>query len=210
MGLPKDLEQCKTSLASTEPGSRFALGGISMVPLALSLIPFLAVILWRFVFTGMGREWLLGEIDPARPRQNGALEQGIYILDPIGLTLVASEFENRADGADVERKYRAKRYLRRIVALTGAMQIDGGYALDVGTTRFKVRDGYVRRMQDVTNPKCGYEETCFYPAHKEMPKAEQIATALLQLKNNPALFDGWAAQNGLAFKADGQVFTRAQ
>jgi hypothetical protein len=61
----------------------------------------------------------------------------------------------------------------------------------------------------VSNPKCGYEETCFYPAHKEMPKAEQIATALLQLKNNPALFDGWAAQNG-AFKADGQVFTRAQ
>jgi hypothetical protein len=63
-------------------------------------------------------------------------------------------------------------------------------------------------VQDVTNPKCGYEETCFYPAHKEMPKAEQIATALLQLKNNPALFDGWAARNG--FKADGQVFTRAQ
>jgi hypothetical protein len=65
-------------------------------------------------------------------------------------------------------------------------------------------------MQDVTNPKCAYEETCFYPAHEEMPKAEQIATALLQLKNNPTLFDGWAAQNRLAFKADGQVFTRAQ
>jgi hypothetical protein len=43
-----------------------------------------------------------------------------------------------------------------------------------------------------------------------MPKAEQIATALLQFKNNPALFDGWAAQNGLAFKADGQVFSRPQ
>ena len=46
-------------------------------------------------------------------------------------------------------------------------------------------------------------------AHKEMPKAEQIATLLLQLRNNPALFDRWAAQSG-AFKADGQVFTRAQ
>ena len=181
-----------------------------MMRVALSLIPFLAVILRRFVFTGMEREWLLGEIDPARPRQNGALEQRIYILDPIRLTLVASEFENRADGADpVDRKYRAKRYLRRIVALTGATQIGGAYALDVGTTRFQVRDGYVGRVQNVTNPKCGYEETCFYPAHKEMPKAEQIATALLQLKNNPALFDGWAAHNG-AIKADGQVFTRAQ
>src|ERR1700720_2518387 len=181
-----------------------------MVPVALSLIPFLAVTLRRFVFTGMGREWLVGEIDAPGPRQNGPLELGLYILDPAGLTLVAGELENRADGADpVERKYRAQRYLRRIVALTGATQIGGAYTLHVGTTRFQVRDRYVRRMQDVTNPKCGYEETCFYPAHKEMPKAEQIATALLQLKNNPALFDGWVAQNHVAFKADGQVFTRA-
>jgi hypothetical protein len=65
-------------------------------------------------------------------------------------------------------------------------------------------------MQDVTNPKCRYEETCFYPAHEEMPKEEQIATALLQLKNNPELLDKWAVQNGLAFKPDGQVFTRAR
>jgi hypothetical protein len=182
-----------------------------MVRVALSLIPFLAVTLRRLVFTGMGREWLVGEIDGPRPRQNGLLEQGLYLLDPVGLTLVAGELENRADGADpVERKYRAQRYLRRIVALTGATQIGGAYVLHVGTTRFQVRDGYIRRVQNVTNPKCGYEETCFYPAHKEMPKAEQIATALLQLKSNPALFDGWAARNYVAFKADGQVFIRAQ
>ena len=94
-----------------------------MVPEALSLIPFLAVTLRRFVFTGMGREWLLGEIDPARPRQNGPVEQGLYILDPVDLTLVAGALENRADGADpVDRKYRAQRYLRRIVALAGATQ----------------------------------------------------------------------------------------
>jgi hypothetical protein len=182
-----------------------------MMRVALSLIPFLAVILRRFVFTGMGREWLVGEVDALRARQNGPIELGLCILDPVDLTLVAGELENRADGADpVDRKYRAQRYLRRIVALTGATQIGGGYALDVGTTRFKVRDGYVRRVQDVTNSKCGYEETCFYPAHEEMPKAEQIATALLQLKSNPALFDGWAARNYVAFKADGQVFIRAQ
>jgi len=60
------------------------------------------------------------------------------------------------------------------------------------------------------DPKCTYEETCFYSAHTEMTEAEQIATALLQLRNNPALFDRWAHQCGLAFKADGQVFTRAQ
>src|SRR5580704_12545206 len=94
--------------------------------------------------------------------------------------------------------------------LPAPRKIGGSYALQVGTTRFQVRDRYVRRVQDVTNPKCAYEEACFYPAHKEMPKAEQIATALLQLKNNPALFDGWVARNHVAFKANGEVFTRAQ
>src|SRR6266853_1798258 len=146
-----------------------------MVRVPLSLIPFLAVTLRRFVFTGMGREWLVGEIDAPRPRQNGPLEQGLYILDPVGLTLVAGELENRADGADpVDRKYRAQTYLRRIVALTGATRMGCGYALDVGATRFQVRDRYVRRMQDVNDLQCVHEETCFYPAHEEMPQAEQI------------------------------------
>jgi len=43
-----------------------------------------------------------------------------------------------------------------------------------------------------------------------MPKAEKIATALLQLSSNPALFDKWALNNGVAFKADGHMFERAQ
>ena len=43
-----------------------------------------------------------------------------------------------------------------------------------------------------------------------MPREEEIATVLLQLKNNPALFDKWVIRNGLAFKADGQVFTGGQ
>src|SRR5258708_32395770 len=100
-----------------------------MVPVALSLIPFLTLTLWRLVFTGMGREWLVGEIDAPRPRQNGPLEQGLYILDPVGLTLVAGELENRADGADpVERKYRAPTYLGRIVALNSTTQMGCGDA----------------------------------------------------------------------------------
>ena len=117
--------------------------------------------------------------------------------------------EQLRDEQPVARKYRAQSYLRRVVALTGATQMGSGCVLDVGTTRFEVRDRYVRRLRDLTDPKCTYEVTCFYSAHKEMPKAEQIATALLQLRNNPALFDSWH-QCGLAFKADGQVFTRAQ
>jgi hypothetical protein len=182
-----------------------------MVPAALSLISFLTLILWKFVFIGTGRGRLFGEIDAPRARHNGLLDQGLHMLDPAGLALVARELENPADGADpFDRKYRARRYLRRIAALTGSTRKGGAYALDVGTIRFEVRDGYVRRMQDVTDPKCAYEETCFYPAYKEMPKAEQIATALLQLRNNPALFDRWAVERKLAFKADGQAFTREQ
>jgi hypothetical protein len=179
-----------------------------MAPEVLPLIPFLALFLWRIMFSGMGRGWLVGEHDVLPRRQNDLFGQGFYIIDPACLILVADELENRADGADLfDRKYRAQDYLRRIVALIGATPMGGGYALDVGTTRFQVRGRYVRRALDVTDPKCRYEETCFYPAHKEMPKAEQIATALLQLKNNPALFDGWAAQKSIALKADGRVFT---
>jgi len=59
-------------------------------------------------------------------------------------------------------------------------------------------------------PQSSLRETCFYPVHKEMPRAEEVATALLQLAKNPDLFDKWAAQSGQAFKADGQVFARTQ
>jgi hypothetical protein len=109
-----------------------------------------------------------------------------------------------------DRSLRAKAYLSRIVALTGGTQTDAGYRLDVGKTRFYVRDRFVRRMRDATNPECGYDETCFYCLNRAMPRAEETASALLQLKNNPGLFDKWARQTGPAFKADGEVFTRAQ
>jgi hypothetical protein len=45
--------------------------------------------------------------------------------------------------------------------------------------------------------------------HRDMPKAEQIATALLQLRKNPGLFEKWAAQSG-PYKADGQAFSPGQ
>ena len=121
--------------------------------------------------------------------------------------IAGDRFENGSQGVDAfERKDRAKTYLRHIVALTGSRQTDNDYVLDVGTTRFYVRDRCVTRLREVRDPKCEYEETCFCLPYKIMPKAERIATALLQLRNNPALFDQWAAQIG-AVKAGGQVFT---
>lgn len=181
-----------------------------MAPATLSLLAFLALTVWRFVFAGLWRRRLVREIEAPQQRRNGFLELRLHIFDRADVGVLAGNLENGSDGLDpVARKYRAQNYLRRVVALTGATQMGSGYVLDVGTTRFEVSDRYVRRLLDLTDSKCTYEGT-FYSAHKEMPKAEQIATALLQLRNNPALFDRWAHQCGLAFRADGQVFTRAQ
>ena len=178
----------------------------------LSVVALVALIVWRFVFTDLRRRPVVREVDAPQQQDNNFLEQGFHLLGPAGSAVIAGDrVENSSDGVDpIDRKDRAKTCLWRIVALTGAAQMGSGYELDVGTTRFQVRRSYVRRLLDVNNPQCAYEETCFYSADQSMPKAEQIATALLQLKNNPALFDKWADQYGLAFKADGQVFTRAQ
>ena len=175
------------------------------------MIAFLALMVWRFVFAGLRcRPWVRA-IAPQQQRHNNVLlEEGLDISDPAGVAVIAgNRFENSSDDLDpFDRKDRAKRYLRRIVAITGATQMDDAYIVDVGKMQFRVGYRYVGRLRDVTDPECAYEETCFYPMHKGMPKAEEIATALLQLANNPALFDKWAVRNGLAFKADGQVFSR--
>ncbi len=179
-----------------------------MAPAILSVIAFLALIVWRFAFTGQQRRLVVREIRTHRQQDNSLLEQGLHILERAGVVIVGGDrFEHASDGVEsAVWKDHPKTYLLRIIAITGATKMGSGYALDVGITRFQVNGRYVRRVQDVNNPKCAYEETCFYTADKSMPKAEQIATVLLQLKNNPALFDRWAAQCG-AFKADGQPFS---
>jgi hypothetical protein len=183
-----------------------------MAPAILSMIGFIALMVWRFVFAGPHRWPLVRAIAPRQHRRNNVLEEGLHISDPGGVAVVAgNRFENSSDDLDaLDPKDRAKRYLRRIVALTGATQMGNSYVLDVGKLRFQVGHRYVRRMRDMTDPRCAYEETCFYSAHEGMPKAEEIATALLHLTNKPALFDKWAVQNGQAIKADGQVFNHAQ
>jgi hypothetical protein len=187
----------------------FRHGGISMAPAILFVIAFLALIVWRFVLAGPHRRPLVRAI--ARQQHNTVLVEGLHISDPGRVAAIAgNRFENSSYGLDpLDPKDRAKRYLRRIVALTGATKTGNAYVLDVGKMRFQVGHRYVRRMRDMSDPGCAYEETCFYSACEGMPKAEEIATALLQLTNNPALFDKWAVQNGQAIKADGQVFNHA-
>lgn len=173
-----------------------------MVPATVSLIVFLVLIIWRLVFTGLQRRQLTRGIATRNQAHHSFSNQYLHQIEPVGAAVIPdNRFENTSNA--IKREDRAKTYLRRIVALTGAKQMGNSYVLDVGTTRFSVRDRYVGRLRDATDPKFMYRETCFYSAQREMPKAEQIAAALLQLKNNPALFDRWVAQSGLMFKADG-------
>ena len=182
-----------------------------MAPAILSVIAFLALVVWRFVFAGPHRRPLVRAIAPQQQRHSNLLEEGLPLSELGDVAAIADgSLTNGANDLDrLNRKDRAKRYLRRIAALTGARQTGNTYVLDVGKMRFRVRDRYVSRLRDMTDPGCALEETCFYSVHKGMPKAEEIATALLQLMNNPTLFDRWAAQSG-ACKADGQAFRPAQ
>ena len=182
-----------------------------MVPAILSLIAFLTLVVWRFVFAGPHCRHLVRAIAARQKRHSNLLAEGLHILELGGAAAIADRpLENSADErARLDRKDPAKRYLQRIAALTGATRMDDAYVLDVGKMQFHVRHRYVKRLRDTTDPDCALEETCFYPAHKGMPKAEEIATALLLLTNNPGLFDKWAAQSG-AFRADGQAFRPSQ
>ena len=124
-----------------------------------------------------------------------------------------SEDSHQYPEFSVDAEGRASAYLGRIVALTGATRVHDGYQLEISNGKFRngpmqlqVCNGYIRRLRDVTASRCRWEQTCFNLKRKGMPRTEQIATALLQLRNNPALFDKWALQRDLPFKADGQLF----
>ncbi len=97
---------------------------------------------------------------------------------------------------------RSEEYLERIAALTGAKQDDdGAYRLTSGSMRFLVGYKFVRVISHRG------ESTCFSVAtDPDMPRAEVIASALLQLKNNPRLFEKWRELRGYTFKANGQMF----
>ncbi len=88
---------------------------------------------------------------------------------------------------------RAEEYLKRVAALTGAQQDDdGAYLLTTGRIRFLVGDKFVRVISHHG------ESTCFsVSADWDMPRAELVASALLQLKNNPGLFKQWSGTHWL-------------
>ena len=181
---------------------------IEFVLVLALLVGIIALLRWKFMSMGLRRR-SLAQMEAPEGQSNQAFT---YELQTLGATRL-SLFGGRplADGSDAPRKskeQRAEAFLHRIMALTGAAKVDGAYILNVGNVQFQLRDRFIRRLQDPNDPKAPYEETCFYLVHNGMPKVEEIATALLHLSNNPALFDKWALQNGVAFKADGKIFDR--
>jgi hypothetical protein len=176
------------------------------IPFVIVFVTFMIVS--GLLFTSLHRS--LVRETAAREVGNNILEECVHILGRSGLAVVAdSHIENSSDsGSSNSREHPAETYLRRIVVLTGAKQIDNSYVLDVGKARFQVRDGNVKRIPDGADPRWARWETCFHSAHQDMPKSEQIATVLLLLKSNPLLFDSWKTNRELAFKADGQMFDR--
>jgi len=175
-------------------------------------IPFVIVFLTFIIVSGLlftSLHRALARETAAREVGNNILEECLHILGRSGLTVVADSIESSSDsGSSNAGEHPAETYLRRIVALTGAKQIDNSYVIDVGKARFHVRDGYVNRVPDGADPKWSDWETCFHSAHQNMPKSEQIATVLLLLKSNPLLFDRWNTHREIAFRADGQRFNR--
>ena len=100
---------------------------------------------------------------------------------------------------------RAAEYLKRVAALTGAVQGRGdSYWLRAGRRNFLVDSKFVRVISHHG------KSTCFsVVADPDMPSAEVVASALLQLKNNPRLFKKWRKQPGSTFKANGKMFRDA-
>ena len=175
-----------------------------LVHVTVCLIAFLALIVWRGVLATLQSRQLVQEMAARRHRE-------LILLGRAGSAVIAGgRLDNGAQCIDpFDGKDRAQTYLQRILALTGATQTGGTFVLEVGTTRFYVCDRHVRRLREVIGPTSKYEQTCFCLPYKAMPTAEQIATALLELRDNPAVFDRWAARVG-AVKADGHVFSCAQ
>jgi hypothetical protein len=93
-------------------------------------------------------------------------------------------------------------HLKRIAVLTGAKRVYGDcYLVAAAGRRFLVDYKFVRSISRRS------KSTCFSVATvPDMPRDEVVASALLQLKNNPKLFKTWRKRRGYIVKADGTTF----
>lgn len=182
---------------------------MSSLVLAL-LLGVIALLKWKLTFAGLRRRNLARAGAPEE-QTNPPFPYEFQALGPAGFLRFGRRPSDNGLGVPrTSKEERAEAFLGRIMVLTGATQVDGAYVLNVGKVQFQLRDRFIRRVQNPKDPKSPYEETCFYLIHNGMPKVEEIATAILHLSTNPGLFDKWALQNGVAFKANGKVFDRSR
>src|SRR5258708_34292441 len=104
-------------------------GGISMAPAILSVIAFLALVVWRFVFADPHHWPLVRAIAPRQHRRNSILEEGLHISDPGDVAVIAgNRFENSSDSPDPnDRSGCTKAYRRPGRAFTGPAQMGDRY-----------------------------------------------------------------------------------
>src|SRR5258708_36458949 len=74
---------------------------ICMAPEILSAIAFLALMVWRFAFTGQQRRLMVREIGAPRQQENSFSEQRLQILERAAAVIVGGDrFEHASDGVD--------------------------------------------------------------------------------------------------------------
>src|SRR6202043_3308822 len=114
--------------------------------MAVTLLCVVFVLMWGIVFVCSQRLFLGEIVLPQRRQPNRPVWDFINYFG-----------NNSPDNARTQ----AQSYLRRIVALTNATEVDDGYLLNVGTDIFHVRDRYVRRIRGAIDGKSRYQGTCF-------------------------------------------------
>jgi hypothetical protein len=114
-------------------------------------------VVWRFVLTGLQqRPFPRGILAPHVENDNVVRRPLFHMGLPCAELLGGGGWGPGSYQIDlVQAESRADMYLRRVLVLTGATQTENAYVLDVGTTRFHVRDRYIKRLRDKSDPKGG-------------------------------------------------------
>src|SRR5258708_19865586 len=111
-----------------------------MTSAVLSVIAFLALFAWRFVFAGLRRGPMAREIAPPHRQQTNILEQSLDMLQLAGVAVIPDNpAENGSNSAKpTTPKNCTKKYLRHIMALTGATPMGNCHSLELRPTTVTV------------------------------------------------------------------------
>jgi len=93
---------------------------------------------------------------------NALAVTGLALLGTLALLLCNEGLRNSSRvSSRVASEERARVYLQRVLAVTGATQVYEGYALNSGSVQFRVCDRFVRRLQNPDDPGTSFGENLF-------------------------------------------------